>query len=494
MAEKKDAYELISNAFLNSQLNDDELEKNFPKINAWFNSASTKEDRQKRLSSVLGDPDFQNELRKFDDFVDFDFSEFKPPEKNAYKPGELKNADMKDVQKFYAKAKSVIDPTGKLGKTELYDTAGDATFQQLEEKIGENYTGDWFGELLNAFNYPDTPEGMEQLTQDFQTALTRMKNHDFADKYGKAKAPLKFLFKNTFDALEDGQKPGISDTMIDAGTNLAWFVPASKMIPGAASIVSSIPKFVKGSEIVLKGARPKTILGKIGKGLATAAAVPASSEALDYAFGTDTSQESKNGLMGRAERAGMGALVNLATPGLLKMVPLRGGSIVANFNINPKNAATVNRKIADFIDFGSRQNAAKQKLNIIAEYLAEKKDVALEFAKRLSKYKNVSMDKATSVAADFKGILEDNAEDLARAIVNNGGNLGKGIASFMNSGRDKFKENLLQKIAETNASPVEEFLPWLSSYIVNKAGRDGVKDWIQRMYGRVANRFSDNEE
>ena len=205
MAEKKDAYELISNAFLNSQLDDDELEKNFPKINAWFNSASTKEDRLKRLSSVLGDPDFQKELRQFDDFADFDFSEFKPPEKNVYKPGELKNADMKDVQKFYAKAKSVIDPTGKLGETELYDTAGDATFQQLEEKIGEDYTGDWFGELLNAFNYPDTPEGYEQLTQDFQAAMTRMKNKDFTKKFGKAEAPLKFVFGKTFNALEDGK-------------------------------------------------------------------------------------------------------------------------------------------------------------------------------------------------------------------------------------------------------------------------------------------------
>ena len=163
--EKKDPYGMITNAFALSGLTDEQVKEHFPKIDAWFNSASSAEDRRKRLDMLLGDPEVQKELRQFDDFAEFDFSGYKEPSGDAVKPGNLATADMKDVKAFYDRAKRVIDPKGRLGKTELYDTAGPATFEQLEETIGPDYEGDWFGNLLDEFGYPDTPEGYEALTQ-----------------------------------------------------------------------------------------------------------------------------------------------------------------------------------------------------------------------------------------------------------------------------------------------------------------------------------------
>lgn len=491
---KKDPYGMILEAFANSQLTDEEVAKNFPKIEAWFNSASTAEDRQKRLESLLGDPEMQKELRQFDDFADFDFSQYKEPSKEAFKKGDLATASMKDVKNFYDRAKRTIDPKGRLGKTELYETAGDPTFQQLEEKIGPDYEGDWFGNLLEEFGYPDTPEGYEQLTQDFNAALTRTNNANFADKYGSGKAPLKFLFKNTFNVLEDGKKPTVGDVAVDAGTNAAMAIPASKMFPMLGAALRVGPKGVQAAEFAAKAAAPRTILGKVGKSVATAAAVPTASQAADYAFGTDTEKEKKEGLLGRAVSAGSGTFVNMAAPGLLYMLPGRALAMTGNAGLRGKDAETVRQSIGEIIFNGGRANAAKERLAGLADDLADKKDVVLEFAKRLSGKKNASAEELAGIAAGFGRRLEQPALNLAKSIQGQGGNVGAGIRDFMASGRDDVQKLFLEQMAAQPATVLESMLPYLSAYGVNRAGTGKVADYGKRMLGRYTNRFVENDE
>lgn len=499
MAEKKDAYELISNAFLNSQLDDDELEKNFPKINAWFNSASTKEDRLKRLSSVLGDPDFQKELRQFDDFADFDFSEFKPPEKNVYKPGELKNADMKDVQKFYAKAKSVIDPTGKLGETELYDTAGDATFQQLEEKIGEDYTGDWFGELLNAFNYPDTPEGYEQLTQDFQAAMTRMKNKDFTKKFGKAEAPLKFVFGKTFNALEDGKKAGIGDVAVDAGSNILWLVSPTKFLPIVKSVVGGatkvVPKLGKVEGMLAKADAPRTALGEVLKNVSVNGVAPAFHSFGDYVLGTDTEEEKRNGLTGRAIEALTGTGVNLAIPGYAEGIVSSVFNRLGRKGLNPENAARVANSIGTFLNFGSRQEQAR---SILAGLLGKTdfaKRTAKNFAQNLSKNKKVFEDAELGrAAASLPRSLMDSGRNLAHIVSENGGNLGAGVKNFVKSNTNKVDEEFWRTVADIPENIWDLSAPFVVNYVLNRMGTDEFGSYLSNILARPIRRISGKDE
>lgn len=491
---KKDPYGMILEAFANSQLTDEEVAKNFPKIEAWFNSASTAEDRQKRLESLLGDPEMQKELRQFDDFADFDFSQYKEPPKEAFKKGDLATASMKDVKNFYDRAKRTIDPKGRLGKTELYDTVGDQTFQQLEEKIGPDYEGDWFGNLLEEFGYPDTPEGYEQLTQDFNAALTRTKNANFAEKYGSGKAPLKFLFKNTFNVLEDGKKPTVGDVAVDAGTNAAMAIPAAKMFPMLGAALRVGPKGVQAAEFAAKADAPRTILGKVGKSVATAAAVPTASQSADYAFGTDTEKEKKEGLLGRAVSAGSGTFVNMAAPGLLYMLPGRALAMTGNAGLRGKDAETVRQSIGEIIFNGGRANAAKERLAGLADDLADKKDVVLEFAKRLSGKKNASAEELANIAAGFGRRLEQPALNLAKSIQGQGGNVGAGIRDFMAAGRDDVQKLFLEQMAAQPATVLESVLPYLSAYGVNRAGTGKVADYGKRMLGRYTNRFVEADE
>ena len=490
---KKDPYGMILEAFANSQLTDEEVDKNFPKISSWFNSASTAEDRQKRLESLLGDPEMQRELRQFDDFADFDFSGYKEPQKDAYKKGELSTADMKTVKKFYDRAKNVIDPKGRLGKTELYDTAGDPTFQQLEEKIGPDYEGDWFGNLLEEFGYPDTPEGMEQLTQDFQSALTRVKNSQFADKYGAAKNPLKFLFKNTFDVLEDGKKPTAGDISVDAGANVAMAIPAAKMFPMLGTVLRVGPKGAAAAELAMKANAPRTIGGKIGKTLATAAAVPTATQTADYAFGTDTEKEKKEGALGRAVAAGTGTFVNMATPFLLNMLPGRVMAMTGNAGLNNKDAQVVRETIGDVIFNGGRAGAAKARLEGLADEALDRKDVALQFAKKLAGKNRATTEELAEIAAGFGRRLEQPALEMARAIESAGGKVDDGIMNFLMSGKDNLLEMQLGKLAQQPTNAFGAMLPYLSSYTVNRLGTGKVANYGKRMLGRYTNRFVEDE-
>lgn len=495
-AAKKDPYGMIVDAFAYSQLTDDEIAKYFPKTSAWFKSASTEDDRRKRLDMLLGDPDVQKELRNLNAFSDFDFSGYKEPTEEAYKPGNLANASMKDVKAFYDRAKRVIDPQGKLGKTELYETAGPRTFELLEEKIGPDYEGDWFGNLLEEFGYPDTPEGMEQLTQDFQAALTRTKNSKFGDKFGSAKAPLKFLFGNTFDVLEDGKKPTLGDVLVDTGANVAMTIPGGEMLPLLGRAVSMAPKSARAAEIVANADAPKTILGKMLKNTATAAAVPTGTQTADYLFGTDTEKEKREGLAGRGVAAGTGTFINMATPFMLGMMPGRILATTGNAGLNNKDAQVVRESIGDLLLKGGRVNAAKERLQGLAEDAMERRDIALEFAKKLSGKNNATTEELAEIAAGFNRRLELPALNLARTIDSKGGNVYAGIEEFLNSGTDRILELQLGKIAKQPTNMLSAAMPYLSAYTVNRLGTGAVADWGKRSLGRYTNRFiePDSEE
>lgn len=488
---KKDPYGMIVDAIEKSQLTDEELSNKYPNIWSWFNSSDAENSRRKRLDMLLGDPEMQREFRKFDDFADFDFSGYKEPPKDAYKKGDLATASMKDVKDFYDRAKRTIDPNGLLGKTELYETAGPGTFEQLEEKIGPNYEGDWFGNLLDEFGYPDTPEGMEQLTQDFQAALTRTKNSKFGDKFGSAKAPLKFLFTNSFNVLDDGKKPTIGDVAVDAGTNAAMAVPAAKMFPMLGGALRFLPKGAGAAEIALKANAPKTILGKIGKSLATAGAVPTASQAADYAFGTDTEKEKKEGVLGRAVAAGTGTLVNAVTPWLLSMSPNR---VLPLLGLRPKDSETVRQGLGDLIFHGGRAGAAKAKLAELAEDAVERKDVALEFAKRLSGKEKAGPDELSAIIAGFGRRLEKPATELARAIESAGGKVDDGIMNFLTSGRDNIAENTYEKLAQQPTNALTAMMPYLSAYVVNRLGTGKVAKSVKGMLGSRFGRFVEDDE
>jgi hypothetical protein len=496
MAEEKSEkklFDAVKEFYDQDSRTDEEFREDFPRLHALLNSASTDDDRRKRFDLLLGDPALQRELRDIDEFAKIDFSGYKEPTEEAYKPGNLANASMKDVKAFYDRAKRVIDPQGKLGKTELYETAGPRTFELLEEKIGPDYEGDWFGNLLEEFGYPDTPEGMEQLTQDFQAALTRTKNSKFGDKFGKAKAPLKFLFGNTFDVLEDGKKPTLGDVLVDTGANVAMAIPGSEMLPLLGRAVSMAPKSARAAEIVAKADAPKTILGKMLKNTATAAAVPTGTQAADYAFGTDTEKEKREGLAGRGVAAGTGTFINMATPFMLGMVPGRILATTGNAGLNNKDAQVVRESFGDLLLKGGRVNAAKERLKGLAEDAMERRDVALEFAKKLSGKNNATTDELGKIAGGFNRRLELPALNLARTIDSKGGNVYAGIEEFLNSGTDRILELQLRTIANQPTNMLSAAMPYLSAYTVNRLGTGAVADYGKRMLGRYTNRFIEEE-
>lgn len=489
-AQKKDPYKILFEAMAESGLNDEELKKHFPKaMNLWESGASEK-DRRKAMEAMLGDPEFQKELRLWDELADYDFSGYEKP-KNNVKPGNLSGADMNDVEKFYDKAKQIIDPKGRLGKTELYDTAGPSTFEQLEEKIGPDYEGDWFGNLLKAFNYPDTPEGMEQLTQDFQTALTRMKNRNFADKFGSAKTPLKFAFGKTFEALEDGKKPGLGDVAVDAGTNALWAITPTKFIPLVGKAASKLPK---AAEIIAKADAPKTMIGKMIKGVSTNAVAPAFRNFGDYAFGTDTEKEKNEGLLGRAMETARGTGVNLVTPGLANRVVPFLGNMLGRLNLAPKEMQYGLQKISDFLYYGNKQTAAKERLNELVGATSRAKDAARLMSKILAGKGNLNKETLGKAIADLPGVLQEDGRILAGMIANNGMKLGKGVKDFVSSRANDILKSELQETANKFETVWDAVAPYMSSYLVNRAGTEEVADYMNNLIGRRIGRFVDNDQ
>lgn len=492
--QKKDPYKILFDAMAASGLTDEELKKYFPKAMNLWKSGASENDRRKVMEAMMGDPEFQKELRLWDDFVDYDFSGYEKPKEKDVKPGNLSSADMKNVEKFYTKAKQVIDPKGLLGNTELYDTAGSKTFEQLEEKIGSDYEGDWFGNLLKAFNYPDTPEGMEQLTQDFQTALTRMKNSRFMGKFGKAETPLRFMFGKTAEALDDGKKPTWADAGIDASTNILWAITPTKFLPGISSVLtkvsSAFPKAGKLADFVYKADNPQTVLGKIIKGVGTNAVAPVYRSAADYAVGTDTEREKEEGLEGRAIDAATGTAVNLATPALInKTVPLILNTL-NRLNLNPKVVSYGLQKTSDFVNYGNKQTAANERLGDLLGEVSNAKRTAMLLAQRLNKQRNsVKPKDLGSAVANLPGILHGYGNELAGFVENAGGNLGQGVKDFIRSKANKRSEAYYREIMEMPETLWDFMAPYLSSYLVNRAGTNQVGERTRRLLDRKTDMF-----
>lgn len=486
MAEmQKDPYDLITEAVFNMGMEGIlDSKSSYPKIFGLLESPISEEERRAKMKALLKDKDFQKELIDWAPFKDFDFEAYGKEQEPV---SGLANKDIEDVAKWYGRAKKRIDPYNRLRNTELYDTVGDNTFQQLEEKVGEDYTGDWFGELLNEFGYPETPEGYEQLTQDLQTALTRMKNHDFADKYGKAKTPLKFLFGRTFDVLEDGKKPTLNDAFIDGASNIAWTVPGT--------LWGKIGLGLKGLAGLKTAEKVAPLAKVIGANVGKAAAAPATIEALDAKFGTDTEREKRDGLLGRVKDIGINTAINFGTPELVKRVPQTISGIFGKLGLDTKKFGYLQDKFNRIIDYGNRQNKADDILKKIEEGKDEALYVVENFAKNLGdKVGPVDAKRLGFAAARVPGRFADEAETLANYVAGNEGNWLKGSLAYLKSKDNPVKEQINREIAEMPKSVIEEILPYLSSYSVNRLGTNGVFNLIKRRFGRTTQPFDENDQ
>lgn len=494
----KEINDRMKKALANSSLTNEQIMKRLPMMWSYLkgkDSGRNSSLQDNILLGLLAEKAFQDELRNFDDFKEFDFS---PYTENAEQlknlPKDLESADIETIRKWYDTAKRTIDPKGRLKNTELYDTAGPSTFENLDRLDAGTYD-DWFGNLLDALGYPDTPEGYEQLTKDIPVVMTRMKNSDFANKFGKAKAPLSFVFGNTFDVLEDGKKPTLADVAIDAGTNIAWSVPAANMIPGVSKVVGWLPKTEKVSEAVLKLNSPKSIAGKLAKNIGTNAAVPTTSKMADYMIGTDTEKEKKEGFKGKLQDALMGTAVNFATPQLLKLLPNRTLPVLNNVNMTPEEIAYANGKIGDFLEFGSVQDAAAQRLANLLNKKDEAAEIVKKFASRIGKRRGpISLDRSTDAVVSLPGIMQGRGMTLAEMIRQNNGSLSKGSKAFLKSFDSPILEDVLRKTSEIPKSLADYAKPILATYAVNRAGTDGVGKFIERIFSRQTNKFEDDEK
>lgn len=485
MAEQqKDPYDLITEALFKAGIYGTNYKSLYPKLFDLFQAPASEEERRAIMKKLLKDKDFQKELLDWTPFENFDFDSYGKEDEPII---GLANKDFEDVAKWYARAKKRLDPYSRLRNTELYDTVGDFTFQQLEDKIGENYTGDWFGELLNEFNYPETPEGYEQLTQDLQTALTRVKNHDFSDKYGKAKIPLKFLNRRTFDVLEDGKKPSFGDVAVDGISNVAWSIPAV----GWGKIGLGMKELAG-----LKAAGKVAPLAKvIGANVGKAAAAPATIEALDEVLGTDTEREKRDGMLGRARDVAINTAINFGTPELIKRTVPTVSSVLGKLGLDTKNFGYIQDKLNRFIDYGNRQNKADDVLKKITDGKDEALFVVENFAKNLgNRIGPVDANRLGYAAARVPERFADEAEALANSVASNGYNWLKGSLSYLKSKDNPIKERINRSIADMPKSVFDEILPYLSSYGVNRLGTNGVFDVIKRRIGRTTQPFDEQEQ
>lgn len=464
MAENIDILDMIENELANSGLTMKEIEQEIPLVYSLMTSVKDKSMRENTLLAMLANKEFQKQLRTFDNFKKFDFNKY---DENADKinqlPKNLEEADIKDVENFYTKAKQIIDPNGRLGNTELYDTAGPKTFEQLE---GD---GDWFMNLLNGLGYPtDTPDNeyksIDQFAKDFQTVLTRMKNHNFADKYGKAKTPLKFMFGRSFDVLEDGKKPTEIDFGIDAGTNILWSLPIANWLRPVAGVA-------------------KPVVSNVAKNVGIASLVPFTSELADSVIGTDTEREKRRGLQGRVNDAVMNTAINLVTPGLAKRAPSTVLGITNFLGMTPKENSRVTKWISDHVDYGSTKEAAKAALSGISEAKDEASQVVSRFAQRLNKKRGAVGDwTLDNIRTTLPGYLQEGGATLAKMIKDNGRSFKKGRDAFLKS-VENTDEGFYKQLAEAPSTLWDELKPFLTTYGINRLGTNGVAGWIRRRFG-----------
>ena len=465
MAKENDIFTDIEEELANSGLTMEEIERNIPLIYSLMTSSKDRSMRTNDLVRMLATKEFQKELKGFDKFKDFDFSKYnESSEVIKDLPKNLNEADIKDVEAWYNKAKQAIDPHGRLGDTELYDTAGPKTFELLE---GDE---DWFGTLLDAFGYPTgTPEeeakSMEQLTQDFQTALTRMKNHNFMDKFGKAKTPLKFVFGRSAEVLDEGKKPTIGDVFVDTASNALWTMPFANWF----RVGKSLP-----------------IGTKIAQNVGLSAIAPVTSEALDTVLGTDTEKEKRRGMKGRAEDAAINTAINMAAPALVKRVPMMATGILDRLKLNSKDAGLISQWLSNRVDYGNSQETAKAALAGMAEVKDEAAQVISKFAERLAGKKGrVGKETLSNIISWLPTRQRAAGTALAKMIGENNGSFRKGKDAYLKSLVNILEESVQKELANAPETLLDSVRPYLWTYVVNRAGTQGIGGWIRRRFGRT---------
>lgn len=511
MAEEKkknaqDLYKAVVDFYNNSDRTDEEFAEDYPGIYSLLNSPMDSLQRQKLFGDSLKKSSFLGELRDIDKINEgFDFSDYEKdtddtavssPVKIGSRDDDGKSIwdkeSMDGVNLWYNKAKEVLDPGHKLKNTELYEIFSDDKLQRLQD-MQEGERDYWFTELLNGMGYTDDDKGIEALSRDLETVLTRKKNADFADKYGKGKTPLKFLFGNVFEAMEDGRKPSLGDYSADVLSNAAWAVPGSKILGG----LGSVKKLGKIGEVLHNVEYAKSIPGKIGRNTIRASIAPVANEAVDSIFGTDTSEEIQDGLSGRAQNAVLNTAINWATPLVAKSVLGRMFSLGGNAGLSQKEASEAMESIFDFVDFGSKQETALQKLRLNKEMMDSAEETVQYFAKRLGKKDN-NLDESTlaEVISELPRRLQKNGTALSRMIIKNGGDLPLGAGEFIGSFDNLLDSELLKNIANSHKSMLDEALPFVVNYGMNRLGTSGFGGWLMNRAGRTARpwTFEEKEE
>ena len=492
---KKSLLESVIEELEKNGMNDKDAVKDvYPYLAEILYSPKDSAMKEKVLRDSINDPKIQNEIRDFDKFKDFDFDEYKSSE---VIPSSYENADMKDVSAWYDKAKKALDPTGKgekfFSENPLYKLKPkmDLTNEDEEyaafEAFADPYDDDesaWFNNLLDSLGYPDTPEGWEQLATDWNSVMSRKKWADKAELYPGA---VKFLFGKTFDVMEDGKKPTAKDVAVDAASNVAWTIPGAQYIKG----LSKVPVIGKGVEAM---SLARTAPGQAGTFLTSNSFVPVFNEIMDAKFGTDTEAEKQGGLKGRAENAAINAAINMFTPGLVKMLPTRAGGMFGGFGMDPTKYRNTQNVIADFVDYGNKQNAAQRNLRLMNENAKDAAEVIYKWTKRFGDKAKTAVNEKT--LGEFKADLPLRLKDKGQTFVDKVDEKGfdKGIREFFAPYREGKRMAELKKLAQDPKSFMEALAPYISSYTVNRLGTNTVGDLIRSRLGRQTRYWKSEED
>lgn len=491
----QELYKAVLDFYENDDRNDVEFKEDFPNLFAIVNSPTDKLQRYKAFSDSLKNPALLKELGDIDNIAEkFDLTEYEfGADKNA-KPLEGKNGSdgksawdnesMENVDVWYKSAKKILDPDNRLGDTELYDVFNDRTLQGLQDARGGDY---WFTELLDGMGYPDTPEGIEALTNDLTTVLTRKKNAGAAKKYGAALTPLKFLFDNTFQKLEDGRAPNIYDVGIDMLTNVGWAVPGGTILKGLQAV-----------KLAPKAAKTTGVLGNALGKIEANSVVPVASnaaEAVNEHFAENSTSAARNGGFwgSRLGQAVIGTGINNFTPNVIKMGAQR---VMPFLGLEGKAAGKALTWLDTFINHGTTRNkAASEYVEKVLEDQA-KRDAAV-FARKFSLDGVRNPELANVLLNETKpGYISQNVENIARTLFNDKENDGKAaIAQWLRSNvNDAGEKAVLRHSYRQAKTMADHVLPWLSSYLVNRGGTQSIGDWIRQRVGRSTRFWGDEEE
>lgn len=500
MAEPKkdrsqELYKAVLDFYDNDERNDEQFREDYPNLFAIVNSPTDKLQRYKVFSDSLKNPALLKELGDIDKIAEnFDLTEYERGADKDAKPLEGKkgsdgksawdNESMENVDVWYNSAKKILDPDNHLGDTELYDVFNDKTLQGLQDARGGDY---WFTELLDGMGYPDTPEGIEALTKDLTNVLTRKKNAGVAKKFGKAKTPLKFIFNNSFQKLEDGRAPNKYDVGIDMLTNVGWAVPGGAYLKG-----------LQAAKLAPAASKTTGVLGKALGKIEANAVVPVLSnaaEAVNEHFADNATSAARNGGFwgSRLGQAVIGTGINNFTPNVIKMGDTR---VMPFFGLEGKAAGKALTWLDTFINHGTKRNkAASEYVEKVLEDQA-KRDAAV-FARKFSLEGVRNPELANVLLNETKpGYLGQNVEDLSRFLFNDSENAGKAaIASWLrNNVTNRGEKAVLRHFYKQAKTKADQILPWLSSYLVNRSGTQNIGDLIRQRVGRSTRFWDDDEE